>query len=55
MLSKPLITSIELDWTWIGELNHNVFKIVQEHEISKNSISQGKRVGLWLSSNCYDL
>jgi len=45
-----LETSIELDWIWFCESYHNVLKIVQEHEISENSISQEEGVGLGLSS-----
>ena len=45
-----MVTSIELDWTWFCESYHNFLKIVQKHEFSENSISQGKSVGLRLSS-----
>ena len=45
-----MVTLIELDWTWFCESYHNVLKIVQEHEFSENSISQGISVGLRLSS-----
>jgi len=45
-----LVTSIELGWTWFCESYHIVLKIVQEHEFSENSISQGESVRLRLSS-----
>ena len=43
-------TSIELDWTWFCESYHKILKLVQEHEISENSFSQGKIIGVRLSS-----
>ena len=45
-----MVTSIELDWAWFCESYHNFLKIVQKHEFFENSISQGKSVGLRLSS-----
>jgi hypothetical protein len=41
-----------MNWIGLDFVNHtiNFLKMVQEHEISENSFSQGKRVGLGLSS-----
>jgi len=46
MLSKPLETWNESDWTWICESNKNLFENVQEHEIFQNSFFLSKMLGL---------
>jgi len=43
-------TSYELDWTWFYEIESNFSKISKNADFSENSISQGKNVGLRLSS-----
>jgi len=48
MISKPLETSNELDWTWFCESNQNFLKNVQEHVFFENSFFSKKRVGLRL-------
>jgi len=45
-LSKPLETSIELDWTWFCELYHNFFKNVPVHEIFRKLVFSRKKGGI---------